>query len=845
MIDPLITHALSHLWCAPNQDLQITLGLHKITQFNGERQSIYHMHERIFLPDTTHYYHVYVIGQNYPGRFNFPFKQGQWTNLAEWATTNRMIPELYTADGKQYPRGTAYIARLENRNIILAVRHWKTKIASLNEQRLYLRVYTNAFYKSDRAEDLSQYPITIAGGEMLTTDAIVALQQQVRLLRQQGGAARIYHNGLAVDTIDPITMPPGDIVEFIHDFTYHDVVDYPLADLVSFESSIDSARKYLIHPAKDDYEGAVYQDDVDFEIMRRDSDGYNRGVYLHRNDTDTIRMVTHRDYSVRVAWINNFIIDNDFWDDTQGIFIRVYRRLETGWERPLGYGKPKVNELYRLDDDDIIRAMVGSESTIEEWQVANLEASSWSLLQGSAYSDITLDMVVDAYGYDAMAHAMAGEYFTVDTLSNPNAVLLTDWVAAGCTVFEYDADGLLLEWHEHSGSLVYQPHNESTVTVDLKLGTPQQAQDAIFGNDPVTLRANSGYALFITTVTNGVPDEQWVEIADDDTDHVTLTDGVVTWTHLDRDYLGAVFFDTRVACYDYVMNEVDGFYRFHIVNITGQDTAFRLVPKTVELWMNGRYLIPGLDYVIQFPEVIVCNKKHLVSGDQHFTICCSGISHTGEIDTPAEKGFTQFGKLSYDTTYNIRDGLPIHHSVNGRLLSVGQLPFKEDPDREGTLTLVDGLPYTAVNLPVPIRNITPYRTDINYTEAMALRQRISNYLTSKIPAEDEGPFVGVEEWYLLYSPMLEKLYSDIRDGYLTIPEAPFSDQEIKTLTEPYRYILAFDPCCQPDMDWRFIRVDPFTTNEVRATTVDAYFFLQRVVEIYLNYKVDLNSWLTI
>ncbi len=81
--------------------------------------------------------------------------------------------------------------------------------------------------------------------------------------------------------------------------------------------------------------------------------------YYHRNREDSLRMVSHQDYSVPVDYITSLIRDTDENLDLTNWYIRfVVRR--SGINRTLINEKHHLRELYRLNDDQIVNAMVGT-----------------------------------------------------------------------------------------------------------------------------------------------------------------------------------------------------------------------------------------------------------------------------------------------------------------------------------------------------------------------------------------------------------------------------------------------------------------------------------------------------
>jgi hypothetical protein len=118
-------------------------------------------------------------------------------------------------------------------------------------------------------------------------------------------------------------------------------------------------------------------------------------------------MVTHRDYSIAVdpVWslINGLLELRQIVNiNNQGLKIKAFIR-EGGMKRKLVQDNNRIFEMYKLDDPRPFRAMSGLDSTVSEWQAANLEASAYAELMRVPYKSVTMELVEEAYGYNAMS----------------------------------------------------------------------------------------------------------------------------------------------------------------------------------------------------------------------------------------------------------------------------------------------------------------------------------------------------------------------------------------------------------------------------------------------------------
>ena len=94
----------------------------------------------------------------------------------------------------------------------------------------------------------------------------------------------------------------------------------------------------------------------------------------------------------------------------------------------------------------------------------------------------------------------------------------------------------------------------------------------------------------------------------------------------------------------------DGTIMFSIEQAKVTGGAVVMAPMDIpmgefDLFMNGRPLIEGLDYIVKFPDVVVCNRQYLVnpqSEKQKFTLRHTGFcSKDLKRTEPNEFGFVR------------------------------------------------------------------------------------------------------------------------------------------------------------------------------------------------------------
>src|SRR5699024_6743736 len=130
------------------------------------------------------------------------------------------------------------------------------------------------------------------------------------------------------------------------------------------------------------------------------------GRYYHTNQENSIRMLTHRDYGIPVDYVSYFVERVDGAESLRDLTLEVVVR-DSGLKTQLTFEHNRIHELYKLPDDVIVGAMLEQNANIPEFFARTLEASDYTRIMRNKESNITIDMVTSAYGYNAMAKLVA------------------------------------------------------------------------------------------------------------------------------------------------------------------------------------------------------------------------------------------------------------------------------------------------------------------------------------------------------------------------------------------------------------------------------------------------------
>lgn len=882
MFTYLRDHALRNVWCTPDQDKQVIFKPARISRGAGIKNDIKIEWELYKLPTPNERYNVYQIGQIHPVIIGLIEQVYRWhpTNIHPTTVVlpNSPNPEYYSSDniwipfdvicnemnqvadfyidnGTQLPRFTTYAMVTDDKNLIIAVKDQPGIVPNLYLKNFYMRLYSNAFFGSTRSDDYA-HEIYVKGKVINNTSDILDINAEITTKALERGAVFIYINGIFSDSVNVLNTFVGDVVEFYHDSTVKSVIEIPLATAKTFDSIKDSKRKFLLtYPESDVNDLIDYQDDVDYYLIAKPDPlafpNKFKGCYYHKNKADALRMVTHKDYSMCVPYVLSYVEDHAFFNNnSDNVIVRMYIR-ESGYDRPLINENNRIKELYKLTDQQVTDAMVGIDATLVNWRADTLENSAYTEIMRSKSINVTKQLVQDAYGYNAISKLIADSPLPVQVTGLTRHVTLPEGLRVNSTIFEYDINGKLLERHWHINDPDYFPLNPATEMVEGIMGLSHSDIDMVFGESTSLLDSTLTYRMYKTRIIAGqVQWNDWVDVTG--TNDYIVTAGVLIWTVDSNVWYTCLKPDGKFICYDFVQSQND-----HLINhtVASEEThdsitfskAMDIPPANIDLWLNGNYLIEGLDYFINWPDIVVCNKEFLIDGqDQNFTIRCIGYCNSDmELEVPDEFGFVINGVLSRNTAYDIRDDKVVLISIEGAIRSREDLIFTEELPTIKVPDVRNGAPYVIKDGFIPMRDATVDDVNTLRPLSLAIDKAVSDYLTLKIGAEPPTYPNLISHHYNLFSPFCSKIMYDLKNGTLVLPGITgfYSEMDMTNWLSDYEYLLPFDPCTN-NIDSNYVRIHPHPLYTTIELDFYQYAFMERVISFYLFNKVDLTRFVT-
>lgn len=858
MYDFFKDHAYKNVWCTPDQDTQVILELAKLTPYNGAKSRYKVAWRTQYLPDQTNQWHIYQIGQVHPLILGLFPKTNEWVSFAETSNRQKMICDIYSDLGIQIPRVETFYIHNEDRNILVAVKK-NTKLSyDFNNDKVYLRLYSNEFFNSQRAHNVNDF-IYVEGGRYANNTEIVALQNSYETHAALNGQTYAFVNGRKVHAINLFTVAVGDVAEFVYDSSVEKVVDFKLSDLLDFTSTLDSKKKYLLHYDGVDTGTINYQDDVDIFVFRDLGSGQHTGVYYHKNNADAMRNLTHRDYSIGVGYVSNYVNKiKSFYPETtlinpEDIYVRIHIR-KSGYDRDLVFETNRIHELYKLGTDDIEKAMLGIDSTVINWRAETLENAGYTKIMRSLSKNITNELVQNAYGYNALSKISADTPVQTYDFSGFNAANVPYLLQKGCTCYEYNSEGVLLNWSYHASGPRYICTNPLTTHVEMFSGKGGNYLNEVYGFDSTPYSRELDFRVYECGKTPGVVDNKFIDVTGR-TDKYVIESNRIFWIEESPFRYPMVRFNSDFLAYDTTANMLDGQLKLTLNHLqrrnnTLSNWVMNVPMGELDVFMNDHSLIRNLDYVYKFPEIFIINKSHLVDPNnqpQRFHIrftgfCKSDLSLSEVVDV----GFIEHEVLSNNNRFDIRDDKVLRITVDGKLKTRNDFVFSELHSGVNMLSPLNGTPYQIKDIVAPLRGLATADTYALRDQSLITDKTVSDYLSLKIPQPERPALSAIPNRYEIFSPFICKILYDLALNRLILENKIYTKQEVMKICKDYEYLLAFDPTQEEQsVNSNYVIIHPHSLTSTIGIVLNKYRFLNTVVLIYTNNLVTLSPFVEI
>jgi hypothetical protein len=853
-------HAISNVWCSPPQDKQFIIQAAKLTPLNGVKRNKLVMWRNISLPDNESYWHIYQVGQLHPVTLGLLPISEKWVSFSTACNDNKMIVDIYTKDGVNLPRFTSHYMYTKDKALIFAVKVNKNIPIDFEQDKIYVRVYSNAYFNSVRSNPSNDF-VFVKGIEAKNQNDILTLQNEYNDYKTKPGLTYCFVNGQVIDSISLINMKVGDVGEFVYDSSIIKTVEFKIDDLLTFTSTLDNKEKYLLHYSGVDNETIDFFDDVDIFIQEDRPNNRFRGLYYHKNKVDSFRNLTHRDYSIVSSYVSAYMSKfNETKDDTRiidikNLKIKLHIR-KSGFVRPLIYDHNRIKELYKMSDTDIVRSILGIDSTVSNWRAEVLESSEYCEIMRIDCCDITSELIENAYGYNSIAKLTADIPQNVFIESSQKQVDVPYLMRMISTAYEYDSSGKYLGNYKHINGERYRCSNPTAMYVEFIRGFGSTFLSESFGQDEVTVDVSKDYRVYYCNMLSGGPDDNWVETTD--SGKYTIISDKIRWLDNTIDPYIRVRHNSSFYKNDYDIDLTDGKMEI-VLQISEDRNGFEFVKNMtvplgeMDLFLNGYSLIKDLDYFVDFPRVIITNKKFLLNSDittkQKVHVRMTGFCDSDfKLTQKRDYGFVEHGFLSNNFVYDLRDDRVVRITVDGLLKTKEQLKFSEEHSGVSIINIDNGKPYLVKDIVTPMYGIIEQDTYEFKQKSEVVDKKVADYLTLKIPQPVRPAPSAITNRYELFSPFICKIIFDLKNNILDISDlgAYYSDNTVINKCVNYNYLLAFDPIREENsVNDNYVIIHPHFLSTIIDLPLLKYRFIQNVVRIYSRGLVQINSFLTL
>jgi hypothetical protein len=840
---------------------------------------------------------VFDLGPLPPWLVNLPERKGMWYPIPELMNGRNLDVWLYKKSGIRIPSQLGYIQRIRDNSFLLAVELTSRYQWDLNDpdEDLYIRFYSNAFFESERflqgGYDSTRgidyiggyYPTDISQQTMAVWLAPKLGIVQASQTNAKGGLYAFADGKLIWPFSNVNSLPNNSYIEVVFDRSIYRTAKLRISDLPGFDSDLDSKAKRVYVPWLKDKETKIeFQDDVDFCVGRG-----NRGVYYHKNQVDAVRQLTHESYTLTEQYIEGYINDNPWLDANDPTYpleepFILARIRHSGWNRALVWEHMHLREMIKLGYADFMEALTGSQSNVPMWRAEYIENSKYNMIQRAwDENDFTWQDVFEAYGYNAAAKMLLPT--DVDGLNNGNApsgLIYYDTPPSfkHITLLVFDRVGNFLGCRAGAGgasmSFPVTVGNMDSYFQHGKFIAGKLTQNAVgssFYGDTVVSNGipvlEQGFQCYICNLVSGLPDNEWRVVEEDEGYWEISSDGLeIIWDEIaltNASSYPAVRFNNHVIYQEAVpfQEEEDGVLQFSINNtVTVEGNAEPLVEyipyASLLVFVERKLLVENIDYYIEWPQIVVTKKY----ANKQVSLIMSGITADDLTrKTVRESGWAYRGVLSADTRWHVRDDRNIIISYGGNVIHPSLVKsyenywevtgFKVPSIHMSAVpySMTDVVPYSVNDVLQTIDPIYPGFTTVEeYERSVGNDTIVEDYMTEHmdffVPTEPNT----TSTFWKLYTPFISRIIGEMIAGRFDDlgPINELSTQSIQELVEPFIWLLDFDPILR-DVDLTNCTVLPHCYNQPVGVTLNQYMFIKRLVDMYLDGKINLSPMLVV
>lgn len=850
---------LEKIYCAPSQDSQYCFKLANVTKAGYPVKRSTQVYKDVKrLPDTTNYYHVYVIGNVSPGILNLKqqtheWYRDQWVNVAQDMQERNYILQFYNDQGVNFPRPYIYYSFIDEGSMVIAVQVNESLKRSFDiDSFRYLRIYANTYFRTLAFNNQTNkqgilHAMSLVGNN---TDK-VALQTKIATWEAQGGKTIVYVNGYHTDNLN-LNIPNNSYVELVYDQSIIYKEKHRISDLRTFESTKDNKLKYLLYRDVNN-QHIQYDDDCEFYVST-DNELVTKGLMFYSHQDYAVRNVTDKDYSLYTSFVNTQAsILSTLTSGSIGDKVLVLYSRQSGLSRPLVYSSLKLHELYKLPREVQRDVLSNTNHPLTEMRAEKLEDSAYfQLASVSRPSGVTKELATQAVGYSGVAYYYGQ---TPASLTGPQPTVDVPYLYRQSSyAYEYDVNGLLIDRHVTEGPL-YSVASPQTRHVEYIQGVMPPPGGKLYLPGETMTRRDAEYRV-LSAFFDGVSRiSNWEDITD--TSKVVSSGLSLTFNETDGRKVRVHYLDEPML-YDLELDINDPVFGFPLSvqedrGLGVRDHLLDVPYMSIEVFLNRKRLTYQVDWFLDFPYVVICNKSYLdqTKSLQDVHVRCHGYVASKELINSQEiRGFVNNGVLTRNNYYDLRDDKVFTTYIGGKVYNRSQVVFSEDDNTVRLSHPLNGLPYTLAEPLISIKGVTGMDTLPTHRESKELDTKISQLFNVIFPEPAINPFNVISGHHYLYSPLVQQVIMDMKSGVLpaSVYTQPYNDTTIlQMLDTTYKQVYMLDPI-RADLPVNVTEIHPTRHTAVESVNLYQYRFLTNLVRIITRgnpERINLSGYLSV
>lgn len=791
------------------------------------------------LPNMTDTFILLSLGVVIPSRIGLGGILSNWVRVEDIFESDTWL--LIFTNGRKFNTKNSYIRVTEHNEILVAVDYFINSHITKRIESIYVRFYSNVYFaqpENRQVQGIKSLSHVVVGNDI---SSYLSFANQLSDVNK----TLSFKNGLYLpDGLpDYSTLVIGDVLEFVQDPSISSRYILPVSNLPLYYSDVDNANKLIV--SADFVNDNDFLADTEFFVVGTTSTNQRVGLYFPRINIPSIRPLTYKDFGVNAQMLQNALVQLANFADVGAITAGsvVLLRRTGGRVKQSVNGSSYINDLMNLPKSVRQQILTGINANLPMWRANTLETCDYNnFIQRLVF----VNHPADYYGVYSRRELL--EYLEAPISMGGNL-----W---GIPV-NGDQVGQFITFNAQGKNPTLIPVNRVSQGLGYSSAKIPVYLPFIDTNHPLEIVLESGDADTVTVPSvAGVMclfDGNIQEIASELVDY-TIQDNnisnasVISWEpeaitrrRIHRTAargIAATFTGDLQSC----LYGIDVYHG----NIPSQDLGMR----SLLVWLNGDYLIYGLDYILYLGKIYLASKR--VTWTDTFTmfIVYTGLPNiTLEYKDTTKFGFVKDNSILVNGKYDLLAYRNKLFFVDGAYYTVEEINEQEaytDVLNTQGNTFVNGTPFAIVDRP---QFVSDKLLDM-YTKTEAAEEEeaatLSAYLSSVYPQTTTGVNVFIPEQYEIVSSLMNRLIYDIKSNLISgLTRNHYTGEQLRDILQPYLWYLHVD-MTQKDLEFGYVIFSPSWDVGPSPVNIHEFAFLEAVNLVYLGNKVQrLGTYLTI